>query len=139
MYRVLIPIESDSSIDATEYVTGLPDSAATVEVVLVHVASASGQADESTTIPLDRLEDTPELPDALVTAAHDLADLDFEVTVRLERGAPSDEILRVAEEVDADTVAMAGRKRSATGKVVFGSVIQNVLLEADRPVTVLRR
>lgn len=49
-------------------------------------------------------------------------------------GTPADEVLRYAEEHDARYVVLAGRKRSPAGKAIFGSVAQDVLLGADRPV-----
>lgn len=49
-------------------------------------------------------------------------------------GDASDEIVRYAAEVDARYVVIGGRKRSPVGKAVFGSVTQDVLLSADRPV-----
>lgn len=45
-------------------------------------------------------------------------------------------ILRVAEDVDADRIYVYSRKRSPTGKAVFGSPIQRVLLNSDVPVVV---
>lgn len=44
------------------------------------------------------------------------------------------EIVRYASEQDGRYVVIGGRKRSPVGKAVFGSVAQDVLLGADRPV-----
>lgn len=49
-------------------------------------------------------------------------------------GVPAEEIVTVAEELDARYVVVGGRRRSPVGKAVFGSTTQTVLLEADCPV-----
>lgn len=49
-------------------------------------------------------------------------------------GDAADEIVRYAEREDARYIVIGGRKRSPVGKAVFGSVTQDVLLSADRPV-----
>lgn len=49
-------------------------------------------------------------------------------------GAAADEVVRYAADQDARYIVIGGRKRSPVGKAVFGSVTQDVLLEADRPV-----
>lgn len=49
-------------------------------------------------------------------------------------GSPADEIISVGEEVDAHYLVIGGQRRSPTGKALFGSVTQSVLLQADRPV-----
>lgn len=49
-------------------------------------------------------------------------------------GDPSEEILQVAEEVDPRFLVLGGRRRSPVGKAVFGSVTQQVLLNATCPV-----
>jgi len=49
-------------------------------------------------------------------------------------GKPSDEVVRYAREQDARYVTVSPRKRSRTGKVLFGSVAQSILLNASCPV-----
>lgn len=63
---------------------------------------------------------------------------DAGVTVELHEssGEPVESILKTAEENDSDAIVVAGRKRSPTGKALFGSVSQSVILSTDRPVIV---
>ncbi|SDM03113.1 Nucleotide-binding universal stress protein, UspA family [Halogranum gelatinilyticum] len=71
-----------------------------------------------------------------LTKLFDAAGVDYEV-----RGVVGDHgkaIVDLAEEVDADRVLVGGRKRSPTGKAVFGSVAQEVMLSAPCPVTFVR-
>jgi nucleotide-binding universal stress UspA family protein len=49
-------------------------------------------------------------------------------------GAPADRITTYAEENDARYIVVSGRKRSPTGKALFGSVTQSILLNARCPV-----
>lgn len=59
-----------------------------------------------------------------------------EVTLAESSGDPAETILEEAHERDVDCICVAGRKRTPTGKVLFGSVTQAVVLSADRPVLV---
>lgn len=71
-----------------------------------------------------------------------LSDLLEEQEIRYEiRGAvgPHGEtIVDLAKETDADRVIVGGRKRSPTGKAVFGSTAQHVMLNSPSPVTFVR-
>lgn len=70
-------------------------------------------------------------------AADALRDVDIEYeTVGLVGDLP-DDILTEAERRECDHVFVVGRRRSPTGKVLFGDVAQSVLLGFDGPVTVL--
>jgi nucleotide-binding universal stress UspA family protein len=56
------------------------------------------------------------------------------VELREGSGDPAESIIETADEIDADAVCVAGRKRSPAGKALFGSVSQAVILNTDRPV-----
>ncbi|WP_323674662.1 universal stress protein [Halorubellus sp. PRR65] len=71
-----------------------------------------------------------------LTAAFDDADVAYEIRGRI--GGKSDAIVAAAEDVAADRVFVAGRDRSPTGKAVFGSTAQSVMLSAPCPVTFVR-
>lgn len=64
------------------------------------------------------------------------ADIDFDI--RGVVGDPGEAISDLAEEVHADRVIVGGRQRSPTGKAVFGSTAQQILLSAPCPVTFVR-
>lgn len=61
-----------------------------------------------------------------------------EYTVTSTIGDHGDTIVDLATSEDADLVVVGGRKRSPTGKAVFGSTAQQVMLESPCPVTFVR-
>lgn len=63
----------------------------------------------------------------------DSSDIDVEVRGRI--GDKAETILAVAEEIDADQVVVGGQQRNPTGKAVFGSTAQEVLLNSPCPTT----
>ncbi len=65
-----------------------------------------------------------------------LEDHDIEVELHEGSGHPADSIIDTAEELDVDAICVAGRKRSPTGKLLFGSVSQEVILGTERAVLV---
>lgn len=57
-----------------------------------------------------------------------------DVTVTVRVGDPASEIESYAADLDARYVVIGGRQRSPTGKALFGSVTQDVLLNAPAPI-----
>lgn len=137
MYTVVIPIAGGRGLDAAAYAAALPDSEDAVEAVVLNVFEEFEVADEAGVVRSADLYDESEIPPEVQEAAAFLGERGVDVTVRREHGDPLEEILRVAEAVDADTIAVTARRRSPTGKAVFGSTTQQLILESDRPVTVL--
>lgn len=83
------------------------------------------------------LYEEDDIPEMVVSAAETLSDAGFTVDIRRKHGKVTECILELAQEIDADAIAIAGRQRSPVGKVLLGSVTQGVLLSADRPVIVI--
>lgn len=65
-----------------------------------------------------------------------LEDGGIDVDLAESSGDPAESIIETADELDADMVVLAARKRTPTGKVIFGSVTQAVILGTNRPVLV---
>ncbi|MDS0293694.1 universal stress protein [Halogeometricum luteum] len=93
----------------------------------VNLGRTSAQADD----PLDMEQVRDAAAEMAEEAVTDVS-VDYE-TVGLV-GDPADEIIGYAEERDARYIVVRPRRRSPTGKVLFGSVAQSILLDATCPV-----
>jgi nucleotide-binding universal stress UspA family protein len=71
-----------------------------------------------------------------LAAKLEAAGVDYEVHGAI--GHYGEKVVAVAEELESDLVLVGGRKRSPTGKAVFGSVAQEIMLSAPCPVTFVR-
>lgn len=73
-----------------------------------------------------------------VRARLDGSGVEYEVR-QLVRGAdPADDLVAVAEEVDADLIVIGLRKRTPVGKLIMGSNAQQILLDAGCPVLAVK-
>ena len=81
-----------------------------------------------------------ELDESLDEVHAVLHDSGVEHEVRqLVRGSdPSDDLIAVAEEVDADLIVIGLRRRTPVGKLILGSNAQQVLLDASCPVLAVK-
>jgi len=128
MYTVLLPVDmAESRVAAqVETVIGLPNATEQVEVVLLHVFDEADRIEEASPMQLRSGQNAYER----------LQDVGIAVEPMTKFGDPATEILGAAEAVDADMILLGGRKRSPLGSVLFGSVSQQVTLDAARPVVV---
>lgn len=131
MHRVLMPVDVDETRAAKQaaYLTSMPLDSEAVDVTILFVF----QEDD------DEMPETFKSPlrvDSVTTAKDALEESGFTVTVAEDSGDPADAILDRADEIDADSILMGGRERSVTGKALFGSVVQSVILNTSRPVVV---
>ncbi len=60
------------------------------------------------------------------------------VAVQSAQGMSADEILRVAREGDYDLIVMGTHGRTGVKRLVFGSIAEQVVRHADRPVLTVR-
>lgn len=137
MSTVLVAIDSDTerAERTIETVISLPGSASDIDVVLLNVLEEFDVTGEGRNFSSDEVFDESDFPESISVAESALEEAGIDVTKRREHGEPAEVIIDVARELDADTIVMTGRKRSPAGKVLFGSITQSVLLNADRPVT----
>lgn len=135
--RILLPIDSDEdrAIAAAETVTSLPNAAEAVHVTIVNVQRRVEVSGDGDRVDSDDWFDEEEYPPAVDEAIRVLEGAGITVEKRREHDDPGDAIVEVADDIDADRIIMAGRKRSPVGKVLFGSVAQDVLLNSKTPVT----
>ena len=62
----------------------------------------------------------------------------LEAKIRITVGRVVDEVIRIAEEENADLIAMASHGRSGLARVFYGSVAAGVLHRVDRPLLLVR-
>jgi nucleotide-binding universal stress UspA family protein len=111
-------------------------------VVITHVFARDGFDERVDALHFDRENVSADdvaaryAPVRELAAALDEAGVDYEIRGAL--GDYAEKVVAAAEEHDTDMVLVGGRKRSPTGKAVFGSVAQEVMLSAPCPVTFVR-
>lgn len=131
-----------AAVDRSEEATQVATEAAALtaafddQLHLVHVISRSEFAELGRAHSTDR--QAPNLDEIRETAAEFASDAADDVTVPYESvgliGTAAEEITKYSVNNNARYVVIGGRTRSPTGKALFGSVSQDVLLNSTRPV-----
>lgn len=137
MFTVILAADDheDRVLAQAKAVSTYPCASEKIEAVIVNVAKEV-QSDEGGKI---NLEDYSEMPNSGSKAVELLESAGIAARVQQRSGDPAEEILRAARDEDADQIVLGGRRRSPVGKAVFGSVVQDVILDADRPVLTINR
>lgn len=138
MYDVLMPIADDAEgpTAACETVAALPRDPSALNVTMLSVFEEFSAYDDMGGTNSEDVFDNSAVPDSVTASAEYLEDLGANVEIRHIHGNPAKVIVDVAEDLGVDMIAMGGRKRTRVGKVLFGSVTQGVLLNAECPVFV---
>jgi nucleotide-binding universal stress UspA family protein len=141
--KILYPTDfSDVSKDALDFIKTL-DNPEEKDVVVLHVMDMKvmdfsdryapevfkkieRNLEENVTKNLKRIEDS-------------LAERGFTVRVRLEKGSPFREILRVEEEEDVSVIIIGSHGVSNVQEMLLGSVSEKVIRKAKKPVLVIKR
>ena len=141
MHRILVPVDEDEqrAERVAAAVNDVPCADEAVEVVLFNVdegldVPADG---EGGVVEPDELFDETNYPPAVDRVEGALDDAGIAVSKRRTFGHPAEEILDVADAIDADRILMSGQPRSPAGKALLGSVTQSVVLDSTIPVTVV--
>jgi len=140
--RILIPLDGSKTGEAAlPYVEKLLSKLSpevTVEVTLLHVTSSSppfhvfdeGGVGSGGAIVYTKEEQEQLKKESigyLNSVADNLRNKGVEVKVKLSTGDASVEIIKTAEEIDADLIAMATHGRSGLSRWAFGSTTDKVL------------
>lgn len=141
MYTVLLPVDESETRArrAANVVTSLPGESEELKVVVLSVSEKKQQpwfAEAEMNTTRGDLDESA-APESVDVAYDIVADHGATVEKRFEYGEPSRRILTVAEEIVADIIVMCSRRRSPTGKALFGSITQDVMVESQRPVVLL--
>jgi nucleotide-binding universal stress UspA family protein len=127
--HVLVPVDGDveRARNQAAYVAALPEAPDTVSATVIYVFP---HQDYSGAPPheFDEVE-------AAVEAADHLESAGIEVERTAVGGEVVPTILETAAERDATAIVVGGRKRSGVQKVLLGSTAQDIILSAERPVT----
>lgn len=139
--RVLVPLDgsplAEGILPFIIQIAGPLD----LEVVLLRVVPptvAPTLEGAGTFVPDDVATRVRDAREYLAPIAADLRERGVRVTTEARHGAPVTEIVATARDLDADLIAMTTHGRSGLGRILFGSVAEAVLRQAQVPVLMMR-
>lgn len=132
MFTVVLATDGHEErvMEQAKAVANYPCASEEIEVIIVNVAREI-QSDEGGKI---RIEEHADMPNSASNALELFESEGITAQTEQRIGKPSEEIIRAARNANADQIVLGGRKRSPVGKAVFGSVVQEVILNAEYPV-----
>ncbi|MGB9965938.1 universal stress protein [Halobacterium sp. CBA1126] len=146
MDRALAVIDPTDAAKDLLHEAGTLAAGVDADLVVIHVTTEDeygGRREAMEAIPNSTADYTPhDAEEGAAEFAQDLADeiladLDVEYETAGYLGKKAEKTLDAAAEYGCDHIFLAGRKRSPTGKAIFGDATQKVILDYDHPVTVL--
>jgi nucleotide-binding universal stress UspA family protein len=112
-----------------------------LEVILLRVLQPipAVVVDGAAYVPIeDSAVERMDAQEYLAPVAIELRNKGVRVTTEVRSGDPAQEIVAAAREAGADLIAMSTHGRGGLGRLIFGSVAEAVLREAEIPVFLMR-
>lgn len=141
---------SEQSLKAARYLRDLLDPASVEKITVIAVvrplaavpfASDFGEeehAAQQAEVDPAGLSFQRAAREAVDRVAVELRDMTPNVETTVRAGTPADQIIRAADELEADLIVIGGRGKGAMEAIVLGSVAYRVLHHAPCPVLVMR-
>ncbi len=147
--RILIPLDGskigEAAIPCVEDLVSKLSPEIKVEVTLLQVVSSlthyviAGEASAKIPYTEKEMEQIKKrATDYLKKAGKDLKNKGATVKIEVRIGSPADEIIRVANEINANLIAMSTHGRSGISRWAFGSITDRVLRAATQPIFMVR-
>ncbi len=131
--RLLVPLDGSALAErALEAATALGHEGSSVALVRVVEPLAAPNDGEQATAPAHDLHD--EAAAYLKTTAARLEAQGIQTGTEVMRGAPAEQVIAAARAHDADLIVMSTHGRSGPARWFLGSVADEVVRHADRPV-----
>lgn len=146
MQRALVVVEGTESTKELVREAGELAAGVGAELLLVHVTTKEEFSEYATSLASIPDRDTGYSIDRAQEGARQFAaDIGQEVFDGIEveyetmgaLGDKKEQVLEIAHEENCDHLFISGRKRSPTGKALFGDVTQSILLTFDGAVTII--
>jgi len=147
--RILVPLDGskvgEAALPYVEKLVSKLSPKVKVEVILLQVVSllthyvVAGEASVSVPYTEKEMEQIEKkAKDYLDEVGKDLKSKRVIVKIRVGTGNAAEAIIKAADEIDADLIAMSTHGRSGISRWAFGSVTDRVLRGGNKPVLVVR-
>lgn len=141
--RILYPTDfSDVAKKGLDFIRQLRDAGAK-EVIVLHVNDTRGIDLAALPASKDYMEIERALEEIITeemgAIEDELKGAGFKVKVRVEKGIPFREILRVEEEENVSAIIVGSHGKSNIEEMLLGSVSEKVIRKARNPVLVIKR
>lgn len=131
MYQLLLPVDDDvdKALAQVQFVIDFPVVDNQLSVTVAHAyRDDDAQSDDA----------PPEQSPAVTKALASLREAGISAEPLEIFYPPTEGILDAADDLQPNQIVIGGRKRTPTGKALFGSTTQHIILNAEQPVTVIR-
>lgn len=147
MRKALVVADASEEVDRITREAGELAAGVDASLVLLHVTSNDDyEEDRKAMRDITGMEggsyDISQASEGAREFAQDLGEkalrnIDVEYEAAGAVGDKYDKVMRTARDHGCDHIFIVGRKRSPSGKAIFGDTAQRVILNFDNPVTVL--